>query len=68
MAQAEARWSVSLEVTCPHCDEEFDLTDDTDFWVDSNFEIAEHDTPPNPTGVDVTCPHCGADFDVDFVY
>lgn len=62
-----ASWYISLDVTCPECDEEFDLTDDTDFWVDSSFDVAEHDTPAT-TDVEVICPKCGKEFEVDFVY
>jgi Zn finger protein HypA/HybF involved in hydrogenase expression len=62
-----AHWYVSLDITCPECDEDFDLTDNADFWVDAPFELIECDTS-STTDVGVICPHCKHEFEVDFVY
>ena len=62
-----AQWNVSLDVGCPYCQADFDLTKDDDFWVDSSFDVAETDTLAT-TAVNITCPKCSKEFEVDFIY
>ncbi len=62
-----AEWAIQLNVTCPHCDERFDLMEDDDFRTDASFEPLERDTYAT-RDVDVTCPHCQTEFTCDFSY
>ena len=58
-----ATWHISLDVECPKCGEDVDLTDYDDFWVDSSIEPAE-----TVQGYDVICPECRHEFEVDTQY
>ncbi|CNF25221.1 Uncharacterised protein [Yersinia nurmii] len=62
-----AKWEIQLHVTCPKCQERFDMMDDDDFRCDASLEPLESDT--NATrDVDVICPDCEHEFTVDFYY
>ena len=67
MADRKAQWSMSLDCTCPSCEEDFDiLTADSDFFNrGSGIAPAEHDTRLSKD-YEVTCPNCDHEFEVDF--
>jgi len=68
MAEHKATWSISLDCTCPDCDEDFDIiTSDSDFFNRSNIQPIEHDTMLSRDH-EVTCPNCDHEFEVDFEY
>ncbi|AXH43545.1 hypothetical protein HOV55_gp27 [Erwinia phage vB_EhrS_59] len=69
MSKNYADWNITLNTTCPECEEYFDLIEqDDDFWVDGGrAEMCEHDTH-RTKDVDVECPECGHEFKVDFAY
>lgn len=62
-----ATWIVELNCECPNCNGDVDLTDYPDFWIESEFEIAEHGTE-NSRDVKVVCPKCAHEFKVDLEY
>ncbi len=66
MENIKAIWSLSLDCTCPKCEEDFDILDEDDFWG-RGIHVAEHDTPRS-RGVEVVCPNCKYTFTVDLVY
>ena len=64
MSKAEviATWGLSLNCTCPECEQDIDLTEDPDFW-DNPVAACEHNTP-RTDNLEVTCPKCGHGFEV----
>jgi DNA-directed RNA polymerase subunit RPC12/RpoP len=66
MAKNLACWGISLETTCPKCDHDFDMLNDSDF-CSSSIRPIEHDTE-RTTDYEVTCPKCRHEFLVDFQY
>ena len=62
----EACWDISLNVTCPTCEEWFDIiASEDDFW--GYIEPIENGTNKT-TDYDVTCPTCDEEFKCDFVW
>ncbi len=69
MKKVEAYWSFSLDVTCPFCNEEFNMDDMDGFSYveESGLNILEHDTK-NSTDIEIYCPFCNNNFLVDCAY
>lgn len=63
--KVEAAWSISLDVECPHCKADFDLTDGDDFWACA--QPGEHGTD-RTTDLETVCPKCDGQFLCTFVY
>lgn len=63
----EATWSISLDVECPGCKENVDLTECDDFWDGGEPQPMEHRTA-RTTNREVFCPRCGHEFVCDFTY
>lgn len=66
-SNVEATWSVSLNCCCPGCQEDVDLINHPDFWIDRQLEIAECRTERSQD-MTVVCPECGHKFTVDCQY
>lgn len=66
-AKAYATWSISLDCECPHCEQEVDLLDASDFWDGAQFQVGEHGTEKTKN-VTVYCPNCLEDFNADLEY
>jgi len=59
-----ATWIISLDCTCPGCNEFVDLLDLEDFWEDHpGLHPPEHSTK-RTNDMPVICPECGWEFDV----
>lgn len=55
-----AKWWVDLYTSCPECNEEIDLPDHKDFWIDhSDLKLA--DKGP----IHAKCPLCEHEFECD---
>jgi len=67
MSNPVAIWDISLDCTCPRCEKDIDLLDDSDFLDGRFFTIGEYGTNWT-SGVDVECPVCGHEYKVDFEY
>jgi hypothetical protein len=66
MAEVKAQWSLSLDCTCPNCEEYFDILEvEGEFFMDGGPEPIEHGTTKT-TDREVTCPQCHHEFNVDF--
>lgn len=61
-AETIATWSMSLNCTCPKCQQDIDVMDDPDFW-DKPVEACEHGTP-RTDNLEVTGPAGGHEFEV----
>lgn len=60
-----AIWHITLNCDCPHCGENVDLLESSNFWEDrKNLQVGEHNTPGS-CNVDVMCPECGEEFLID---
>jgi hypothetical protein len=57
----EFLWSISLDVECPHCLEDFDANITDDFFE----EIQGVEVCQAKKGVNVNCPKCGELFKFD---
>ena len=67
VAELEATWSISLDTTCPGCNEDVDLLATSDFWEDTKVEPIENCTNRS-NNLSVTCPKCSHEFEVRCVY
>jgi hypothetical protein len=67
MSKLTATWSITLDTTCPGCNEDVDLLDYEDFWDGRRIEAGEWGTPAT-TDIEVICPRCGHEFKVDLEY
>ena len=68
MSKITATWVVSLDCTCPNCEEWIDVMDSDGFWDrHSELDIAEHGTP-RTIDMEVECPECHHEFKVDLEY
>jgi hypothetical protein len=61
---ATADWSISLDLTCPYCNELIDLL--ADDWPEG-VQACEQDTDAT-RGVEVECPGCDHTLIVDYQY
>ncbi len=68
MADVTATWEISLNCTCPFCDEDVNLTDHDDFWLDNpRLQVGESNTERSKD-MKVICPECKKEFKVDCQY
>lgn len=67
MAGLTATWSLSLDTTCPKCNDYVDLLNADDFWDGRQLDVCEHMTDRS-RDVEVVCPACGHEFTVDLEY
>ena len=57
----DAEWDINLNVTCPHCEHYFDVTD-----LMSMSEIpCEVGHSTDNIQFDITCPECSRDFRIE---
>lgn len=67
MSAVVATWSISLDCTCPACEEDVDLLTAQDFWDGRQLEVPEHGTE-RTRNLEVDCPKCGHEFHVQTEY
>ena len=68
MPKITATWDLSLDCTCPNCEQYVDLTTADTFWErNSELAIVEHGTP-RTVDMEVECPKCFNEFKVSLEY
>ena len=69
MAKTKARWSISLDCTCPECEHDYDILEtDSDFFSgDTRIVPIEHGTQQTKD-FETICPECEHEFKFDFEY
>lgn len=67
LPKTTATWLLELNCTCPHCEQEVDLIDASDFWERSRLSACENGTDQS-RDVRVDCPKCEESFRVSCEY
>lgn len=62
MSNIKAVWYAQLLCVCPHCQEDTNLMESPDFWVNQPEEL---EISQRIEDLDVVCPECGHEFKVD---
>lgn len=62
--KSECFWNISLTVTCPKCDNFFDLTDTPDFWDGRSGLVV----PRQGYLIEAECPECQHEFETTTAY